>query len=138
VTETAPARTAPPLLTHHPLHQHRTDAGGRLVIAIHLDEPGEPPEHTHPGYSPARPYDPGPVPPSAAANTINALRREQAERELAQARRTLAALTTEHERLARLAAALQAAVAEGWPLPPDCAAFADALDAPPVRPAEPA
>lgn len=130
-TETQTRIAPPPLLTH-PLHQHRTDADGRMVIAIHLDEPGESPDHTHPGYSPARPYDPGPVPPSAAAQTINALRREQAERELAQTRRTLEAVTAERERLARLAAALRAAVAGGWPLPPDCAAFAEALETEPT------
>jgi hypothetical protein len=105
----------------HHLHQHRTDAGGRLVIAIHMDEPGEPAEHSHPGYSLAQPYDPGPVPPSRAADTINALRREQAERDLAQARRVLREVTAEHDRLRRLADALTEAVAGGWPLPPECA-----------------
>lgn len=133
LTETAqtpqPAQPTSPLATH-PLHQHRTDADGRLVIAIHLDEPGEAPEHSHPGYSLARPYDPGPVPPSAAATTINALRREQAERELAQARRVLSDLTRKHDRLARLADALTEAVAGGWPLPPECAAVYAVFDAP--------
>jgi hypothetical protein len=101
------------------LHQHRCTAPGRSVVAIHTDEPGEPPEHTHPGgYGPAVPYEPGPVPPSEAASVLTRLRRERAEADLAAARHALRALSAEHQQLRLLADALRDAVAAGWPLPP--------------------
>jgi hypothetical protein len=110
------------------LHQHRAADPERSVVAIHTDEPGEPPEHTHPGLGPAVPYDTGPVPPSAAASVLTMLRRERAEAELAAARSALRALDAEHQQLRRLTdTLLEAFASHGWALPPEAAEYAAAL-----------
>ena len=120
-------QTPEPPETRRTLHQHRVDTGGRSLVAIHLDEPGQAPDHRHPDYGPAQAYDPGPVPPSAVVHTMTALRRERAEADLAEARRMLRAVGAENDRLRRLAEALVAAVAGGWVLPPECGDFAAEL-----------
>ena len=106
-----------------PLHQHRSADASRSVVAIHTDEPDEPPQHTHPGLGPATPYATGPVPVSAAASVLTDLRRERAEAELAFTRSALRTLDAEHQQLRRLADALLDAFSErGWALPPEITA----------------
>lgn len=112
------------------LHLHRCTAPGRAVVAIHEDEPDEPPDHSHPGgYGPAAPYTTGPVPFSAAGQALAALRRERAEADLAAARSALRALNVRHQRLLLLVDALRDAVDGGWPLPPQCLEYAEILSA---------